>query len=299
MRQTQDPLAHGHGRRTFRNDRGPPDTTGPAQATSACRLGRDVPHPRRQARTTGITARFPNTSTQSPTAPSVRCGFCVLARTRRSQHLRRSCATLRHGSLATAMLIAATGAPTPSGSGIICSELPACRAPLTLTTAPLALHWSPLTGCCARRTLSRVCSSCSGHSNPRRSAVAHHVDKPFSTEASRQPLPCPIVLLWFGSAPLRDGFFVARIETRFVSGDIEGTTSSSADVPPHTPHAVPSHQQFRQRNQACSSVGLGRPLGRDTRGERRPLRWKTSTQAWSTSVPCGTSLPPRAGCLGE
>jgi hypothetical protein len=113
------------------------------------------------------------------------------------------------------------------------------------------------------------------------------------------PLPCPIVLLRFGSAPLREGFFVARIETRFASGDIEGTTSSSADVPPHTPHAVPCHQQFRQRNRACSSVGLGRPLDRDTRGERRPLRREMSTQVRSTSVPCGDVAPPSCSLLSE
>ena len=44
---------------------------------------------------------------------------------------------------------------------------------------------------------------------------------------------------------------------------------------------------------AAAAPSPGRPSGRDTRGERRPLPLKTSTQVWSTFVPCGASLPPR------
>ena len=76
--------------------------------------------------------------------------------------------------------------------------------------------------------------------------------------------------------------------------DTEGTASSFGDVPSHRPHAVPNHLRFRQQDRPCSVFALGRLSGRLTRGERRPLRSKTSTQAWSTSVPCGDVAPPRS-----
>jgi len=50
---------------------------------------------------------------------------------------------------------------------------------------------------------------------------------------------------------------------------------------------------------ASSAPALGRRLGRDTRGERRPSPRQTSTQSWSTSVPYGTSLPPRSSSRTE
>ena len=82
--------------------------------------------------------------------------------------------------------------------------------------------------------------------------------------------------------------------------DTEGTASSFGDVPSHTPHAVPGSLQSRQRNRAAAALSLGRPSGRLTRGERRPLRSKTSTKAWSTSVPCGDVAPPsQQFALGE
>jgi hypothetical protein len=76
--------------------------------------------------------------------------------------------------------------------------------------------------------------------------------------------------------------------------DTEGTASSLGNVPSHTPCVVPSHLQSRQQTRPSSTLALGRPSGRLTRGERRPLRSKTSTQLRSTFVPCGTSLPPRS-----
>ena len=82
-------------------------------------------------------------------------------------------------------------------------------------------------------------------------------------------------------------------------GTTPGTRRGLGDVPTHTPDAVPAHSQFSQRNRCGSALALGRPLGRETRGERRPLRGKKSTQSWSTSVPCGTSLPPRSSSRTE
>ena len=72
---------------------------------------------------------------------------------------------------------------------------------------------------------------------------------------------------------------VPEVAGRVRERDTDGTTSSFADVPPHAPRAVPNHLRFREQDRACSAFALGRPSGRLTRGERRPLRSKTSTQA--------------------
>jgi hypothetical protein len=121
--------------------------------------------------------------------------------------------------------------------------------------------------------------------------VAHDVDQPCATEPPRRS-SLPIVLLRVGSTPLRDEFSVVRIETRVANGDSEGTTFSFDDVPSHTPHGVPTRSQFGQQNRPRSAFSLGRPSGRDRRGERRPLRRKTSTQPRSTSVPWWDVAPP-------
>src|SRR5688572_19134343 len=87
---------------------------------------------------------------------------------------------------------------------------------------------------------------------------------------------------------LHDCLYLAYNNDRpFESGTPRGTASSFGDIPSHTPHAVPGSLQSRQRNRPATARSLGRLSGRPTGGERRPLRSKTSTQAWSTFVPCG------------
>jgi hypothetical protein len=97
-----------------------------------------------------------------------------------------------------------------------------------------------------------------------------------------------------GVAPPRLSLLCRKSRPESRDRDTEGTTSSLGDVPPHAPRAVPSRLQSRQQDRPCSAFAQGRPSGRLTRGERRPLRSKTSPQLRSTSVPCGTSLPPRS-----
>lgn len=82
-------------------------------------------------------------------------------------------------------------------------------------------------------------------------------------------------------------------------GDTPGTTAGLGDVPPHTPQRCPCSLEVQLMNSASSALVLGRLLGRETRGERRPFPGKTSTQPWPTSVPCGTSLPPRSSLRTE
>jgi hypothetical protein len=58
----------------------------------------------------------------------------------------------------------------------------------------------------------------------------------------------------------------------------------------HTPRG-PRFLAVSSTKSAAAARSLGRPSGRLTRGERRPLRRRTSPQYRSTPVPPGTSLP--------
>jgi hypothetical protein len=59
----------------------------------------------------------------------------------------------------------------------------------------------------------------------------------------------------------------------------------------HTPRC-PRFFAVSLTKSTAAALSLGRPSGRLTRGERRPLQSETSTRAWSTFVPCGDVAPP-------
>ena len=83
-------------------------------------------------------------------------------------------------------------------------------------------------------------------------------------------------------------------------GDTEGTTSSFGGVPYRSPHAVPGSLQSRQRNQPAAALSLGRPSGRLTRGERRPLRLKNVDRSLVDVCPRGDVAPLSQQCtVGE